>query len=416
MLVDSTQPIQQVPTDFMQHPYEFLDRVRADGPAHNLVFPHGAKVWLVTRYADVRRLLSDPRVSKDGRRANELFARHSGMLVEEQAEPTDLGFDDELTSHMLNSDPPRHTRLRGLVGKELTAKRMDSLRSRLEQVVDELLDALDDGRPVVDLVAGLTQPLPIIAICELLGIPAEDGPVFRRWATELVGAGHPPEVVEAASNNVIAYAKATIAAKRAAPEDDLISALVHSDGEDGDRLTDDEMLGMFFLLVIAGYSTTTHSLTNFLFSLLTHPTELARLREDPEIMHAAVDELMRYDGGVQVATFRFTKEQIELGDVVIPPGEILALSLSSAHRDSARYPDPDRLDLTRRPNGVLGFGHGPHYCIGAPLARIQAEAALAKLLARFPELRLAADPDALEWENNPLLRGLVQLPVSLRDQ
>jgi len=414
MLVDSTQPIQQVPTDFMQHPYEFLDRVRADGPAHNLVFPHGAKVWLVTRYADVRRLLSDPRVSKDGRRANELFARHSGMVVEEQAEPTDLGFDDELTSHMLNSDPPRHTRLRGLVGKELTAKRMEALRSRLEQVVDELLDGLDDGRPVVDLVTGLTQPLPIIAICELLGIPAEDGPVFRRWATELVGAGHPPEVVEAASSNVIAYAQATIAAKREAPGDDLISALVHSDGEDGDRLTDDEMLGMFFLLVIAGYSTTTHSLTNFLFSLLTHPGEMARLREDPAIMHAAVDELMRYDGGVQVATFRFTKEEVVLDDVVIPPGEILALSLSSAHRDSARYPDPDRLDLTRRPNGVLGFGHGPHYCIGAPLARIQAEAALAKLLARFPELRLAADPDALEWENNPLLRGLVQLPVSLR--
>ncbi|HEU5269009.1 MAG TPA: hypothetical protein VFU36_03725, partial [Jatrophihabitans sp.] len=160
----------------------------------------------MTRYADVRRLLSDPRVSKDGRRANELFARHSGMVVEEQAEPADLGFDDELTSHMLNSDPPRHTRLRSLVGKELTAKRMEGLRPRLEQVVDELLDALDDGRPEVDLVSGLTQPLPIIAICELLGIPAEDGPVFRRWATELVGAGHPPEVVEAASNNVISYA------------------------------------------------------------------------------------------------------------------------------------------------------------------------------------------------------------------
>jgi len=411
MLVDSSQPVQQVPADFMKHPYEFLDRLRADGPAHNLVFPHGAKVWLVTRYADVRRLLSDPRVSKDGRRANELFARHSGMVVEEQAEPTDLGFDDELTSHMLNSDPPRHTRLRTLVGKELTAKRMESLRPRLEQVVDELLDALDDGRPEVDLVAGLTQPLPIIAICELLGIPAEDGPVFRRWATELVGAGHPPEVVEAASNNVIDYAKKTIASKRAEPGDDLISALARE--TDDDRLTDDELLGMFFLLVIAGYSTTTHSLTNFLFSLLTHPDELAKLRADDSIMHIAVDELMRYDGGVGVATFRFTKEEVVLGDVVIPAGEILALSLSSADRDAAKYPDPDRLDLTRRPNGVLGFGHGPHYCIGAPLARIQADTALRKLLDRFPGIRLAADPDTLEWENNPLLRGLVQLPVSL---
>ena len=412
MLVDSPQPVQQVPADFMQHPYGFLERLRGEAPAHNLVFPHGAKVWLVTRYADVRRLLSDPRVSKDGRRANELFARHSGMVVEQQEEPADLGFDDELTSHMLNSDPPRHTRLRNLVGKELTAKRMESLRPRLEQVVDELLDALDDGRPVVDLVTGLTQPLPIISICELLGIPAEDGPVFREWATQLVGAGHDPEVVEAASNNVISYAKATIAARRANPGDDLISALARE--TDDDRLTDDELLGMFFLLVIAGYSTTTHSLTNFLFSLITHPTELAKLRGDNEIMHAAVDELMRFDGGVAVATFRFTKEEIALGDVVIPAGEILALSLSSADRDSAKYPDPDRLDLGRRPNGVLGFGHGPHYCIGAPLARIEAETMLRKLLDRFPDLRLAADPDTLEWESNPLMRGLVQLPVSLR--
>ena len=237
--------------------------------------------------------------------------------------------------------------------------------------------------------------------------------MFRRWATELVGAGHPPEVVEAASNNVIEYAKATIAAKRNAPDDDLISALVHSTGEDGDRLTDDELLGMFFLLVIAGYSTTTHSLTNFLFSLLTHPEEMAKLREDDSILHAAVDELMRYDGGVGVATFRFTKEEVTLGEVTIPAGEILALSLSSAGRDSSRYPDPDRLDLNRRPNGVLGFGHGPHYCIGAPLARIQSELALSKLLTRFPDLRLAAEPDELEWENNPLLRGLLSLPVTL---
>jgi cytochrome P450 len=413
MLVDSPQPIQQVPADFMQHPYEFLERLRGEGPAHNLVFPHGAKVWLVTGYADVRRLLSDPRVSKDGRRANELFARHSGMVVEEQQEPADLGFDDELTSHMLNSDPPRHTRLRSLVGRELTAQRMEGLRPRLEQVVDELLDALDDGRPVVDLVTGLTQPLPIIAICELLGVAAEDSAVFRGWASELVGAGHPPEVVEAASNNVIEYAQKTIVAKQANPGDDLISALVQGSGEDGDRLSDDELVGMFFLLVIAGYSTTTHSLTNFLFSLLTHPDAMATLGKDSSIMHAAVDELMRYDGGVGVATFRFTKDEVVLGDVVIPPGEILALSLSSAGRDSSRYPDPDRLDLNRRPNGVLGFGHGPHYCIGAPLARIQSEIALSKLLNRFPHLHLAAEPDTLEWENNPLLRGLLALPVSL---
>jgi cytochrome P450 len=395
----------------MQHPYEILERLRAEGRVHNLVFPHGAKVWLVTGYDDVHQLLSDPRVSKDGLRANELFARHSGMPVAED-ETGSIGVNDELTRHMLNSDPPRHTRLRSLVNQGLTPKRMSNSRPRLEKVVDQLLDGLDDGRPVVDLIAGFTRPLPISTICDLLGIPPEDEAIFHRWAAELVGAGHPPEVVEAASNNVIEYAKASIEAKRLAPSGDMLSALVL--GKDGgDRLTPDELVGMFFLLTMAGHVTSMHTLTNSIHSLLTHPEELAKLQADLSLIRAAVDELMRYDSGVGVGTFRFTKEPIALGDVVIPAGEILALSLSSAHRDATKYPDPDRLDLNRHPAGVLGFGHGTHYCIGAPLARIQVEVALTKLFTRFPKLRLAVDPAELEWENGALMRGLVELPVTL---
>jgi cytochrome P450 len=412
MSVDSSQDVLQLPKSFMQHPYEILEQLRAAGPAHPVIFPHGAKVWLVTGYDDVRQLLSDPRVSKDGRCVNALFARHSGMEAAEEDEPAGIGVNDELTQHMLNSDPPRHTRLRSLANQGLTPKRMEECRPRMEQAVDELLEALDDGSPVVDLIAGFTQPLTITTICEVLGIPAQDKALFHRWAAELVGAGHPPEVVEAASNNVISYAQASIESKRANPGEDMLSALVH--GRDGgDQLSSDELVATFFLLTMAGHVTSMHTLTNSIHSLLTHPAELAKLRADMSRVHDAVDELIRYDSGVAVGTFRFTKEPITLGDVVIPAGEILALSMSSAHRDSRKYPEADRLDLDRHPAGVLGFGHGTHYCIGAPLGRTQLEIALTKLLTRFPDLRLAVDPAELEWEDGALMRGLVKLPVSL---
>lgn len=411
-LPEETQDILQLPKNFMQHPYEILEQLRAAGPAHPVIFPHGAKVWLVTGYAEVRQLLSDPRVSKDGRYANTLFARHSGMETDDAEEPAGIGVNDELTQHMLNSDPPRHTRLRSLANQGLTPRKMADCRPRLEQVADELLDALDDGRPVVDLIAGLTQPLTITTICEVLGIPTEDKELFHQWAGQLVGAGHPPEVVEAASNNVIAYAQASIAAKRGCPGQDMLSGLVH--GRDGgDRLTDDELLSMFFILLMAGHVTTMNTLTNAIHSLLTHPAELAKLQADPSRIPGAIDELIRYDSGVAVGTFRFTKEPISLGDVTIPAGEILALSLSSAHRDSSKFPDADTLDLDRHPAGVLGFGHGTHYCIGAPLGRAQLEIALTKLLTRFPDLQLAAAPAELEWEAGALMRGLVRLPVKL---
>ncbi|HJQ00341.1 MAG TPA: cytochrome P450 [Jatrophihabitans sp.] len=411
MSVDSSQAVEQLPQSFMQHPYEILQRLRDAGPAHPVIFPHGAKVWLVTRYQDVRQLLSDPRVSKDGSRANHLFARHSGMITDDD-EAGSIGVNDELTMHMLNSDPPRHTRLRSLANQGLTPKRMADCRPRLEQVADELLDALDDGRPVVDLIAGFTQPLTITTICEVLGIPAQDKALFHRWAAELVGAGHPPEVVEAASNNVIAYARNSIEEKRLAPGSDMLSALVH--GRDGgDQLNSEELLAMFFILTMAGHVTTMHTLTNAIHSLLTHPAELAKLQADMTLLPVAIDELIRFDSGVAVGTFRFTKEAIDLGEVTIPAGEILALSMHSAHRDNTKYPDANRLDLNRCPKNHLGFGHGTHYCIGAPLGRSQLEIALTKLLTRFPELRLAVEPAELEWQDGALMRGLVRLPVSL---
>jgi cytochrome P450 len=290
---------------------------------------------------------------------------------------------------------------------------MEDSRPRLEQVADELLDGLDDGRPVVDLIAGFTQPMTITTICDVLGVPGEDKPLFHRWAAELVGAGHDPEVVEAASNSVIAYAQASIESKRATPGQDMLSMLVH--GKDGgDRLTQEELVSMFFLIIMAGHVTSMHTLTNVIHSLLTNPEELAKLRADLSLIPAALDELIRFDSGVAVGTFRFTKEEITLGEVTIPAGEILALSMNSAHRDSAKFPEADRLDVTRCPKNHLGFGHGTHYCVGAPLARIQLEVSLTKLLTKFPDLRLAVPSDELAWEHGALMRGLTELPVRLR--
>jgi cytochrome P450 len=409
MKAELPQTIDRLPDDFMQHPYEILEKYRAAGRVHHVIFPHGAKVWLVTGYDDVRALLSDPRVSKDGRRMNELFSRHSGIPVEEGEEGS-LGFDDALSRHMLNTDPPEHTRLRGLVYKAFTLRRMEDYRPRIEQLADELLDTMA-GRSEIELVSEFATPLPIIILCDLLGIPTADRDSFARWARELVGAGQPPEVVEAASRSVAEYAQVIIAAKRAHPGDDMLSALGPGDGDD--KLTDDELTAMIFLFGIAGHVTTLHTVTNAIYSLLTHPDQMARLRADLSQMPAALDELMRYDGGVGVVTFRFTKEDIPIGDVVIPAGELLTLSILSAHRDESRYPGADVLDLDRRPLGGLGFGHGPHFCLGQPLAKIESTISITKLLTRYPHLRLIGDPAQLRWENSTLLRGLTKLPVSV---
>ncbi len=410
MMTRSPSPtIERIPEDFMQHSFELFARLRAEGPAREVVMPHGAKVWIVTRYHDVRALLTDPRISKDGRRMNEMFARHSGQVVDEES--ADPGFDDDLSAHMMNSDPPRHTRLRTLVSKAFTSRRMEDLRPRIEQVTEDLLDAMADQREV-DLISAFAMHLPVTIIFDLLGIPLQDRDAFREWATKLVGAGHDPEDVAEASRQLIEYANALIDSKRAHPDEALVSALVRVT-EDGDRLTQSELVAMIFLLVIAGSETPVNQIGSAVYHLLTNPSELAKLRADPSLMPMAVEELLRYDGGVGTASFRFTAADIPVGGVVIPAGEMVVLSLNSADRDSAHFPDPDRLDLNRDPRGALAFGHGIHYCIGAPLAKLVLQIGLSGLITRYPDLRLATEPQLLRWKNSTLVHGLVELPVLL---
>jgi cytochrome P450 len=402
--------LERIPADFMQNPYPILQQLRDQGPVHEVVFAHGAKVWLVTGYDEVRSLVNDPRVSKDGRRMNELFARHSGLPFEpETGETTNLGFDDDLAAHMLNSDPPRHSRLRGLVSKAFTAQRVAQWRPQVEQVVERLLDAFE-GRAEVDLIDEFAVRLPISTICDLFGMPEQDREDFRLWSLKLVGAGQDPDEVADASKRMVDYANTLINAKRANPGDDMTSELIRVT-EGTDSLTQGELVSMIFVLCVAGHITTIYSIGNAVASLLTHPDELARLRADPSLMATAVDELLRYDGPSGVGTFRFTTDDIPIAGTVIPAGEILALSWHSANRDGSHFPDADRLDLGRHPLGSMAFGHGIHYCLGVPLAKMQIEIALDRLINRFPDLRLAVEPEQLRRDNSALLRGLLALPV-----
>ncbi|MCA1218402.1 cytochrome P450 family protein [Streptomyces sp. 8L] len=398
--------LEEIPADFVQDSYTLYARLREEGPPRKVLMPHGVKVWLVTRYDDVRQLLADERVSKDGRRINEMFARHSPTPTEAPAQ-----VDNDIAAHMLNSDPPNHARLRRLVGKAFTERRTKALRPRIEAITDELLDRLAEADEA-DLVEQFAAPLTITVLAELLGVPPENRAVFRSWTSTLVGANHTEEEVASASAAVTRFTEDLIDAKTAQPGDDMFSALVEA-SEGGDRLTRSELVAMVFLLVVAGHDTTLSMIGNAVHSLLRNQEQLARLRSDPTLLPGAVEELLRFEGPVALATFRFTTDDIPLNGVTIPGGEIVVVALGSANRDAEKFENPDALDITRKISGNLAFGHGIHYCAGAPLGRLQVEIALGRLLERYPDLSFAVDPGKLQWKASTIMHGLETLPVRL---
>ncbi|MEO3868221.1 cytochrome P450 [Nonomuraea sp. B12E4] len=383
---------------FFQDPHPAYHRLRASGPVQPVILYRQLRVWLVTGYAEARELLNDPRLGKDSARAVSLFPPGT-------AGPYALS----LSAHMLNSDPPDHTRLRKLVNKAFTARTVARLRPRIEQITDELLDDMAAAGKV-DLVEAFAFPLPIAVICELLGVPASDREEFRTWTAPFVAAASGEEMREA-HEWMLTYLTGLVAAKRTAPGEDLLSQLVHISDE-GDRLSQDEVVSMAFLLLVAGHETTVNLITNSVLALIDNPDQLAALRADPALLPDAVEEFLRFDGPINIATLRFTAEPIRVGDVEIPADEFVFVSPLAANRDGERYPDPDKLDFTRSGGGHLAFGHGIHYCVGAPLARLEAEIALGRLLDRFPILEL--DSPVLRWRTSTLIRGLHTLPVRLR--
>ena len=398
-----TEQVTELGEDFVQQAHEVEALLRSQGPVSLVSSLRGQPMWVVSRYAEARRLLLDPRLSKDGGKVERLLKQISGDGGVEG------GRSAALATHMLNTDPPDHTRLRKLINKAFTAHAVARMRSRIGEITAQLLDELakDDE---ADLLAGFAGPLPITVICELLGVREEDRTEFSVWSGVLVSSAPGGEIQEA-SQLMQDYLGRLIAEKRGNPGEDMLSDLVHASDE-GDSLSESELVSMAFLLLVAGHETTVNLIGNGVLALLREPAQLAALREDPALLPGAVEEFLRFDGPLHFATQRVTTEPVEIGDVTIPAGQFVVISLLGANRDPERFPDPDRLDITRAAAGHVAFGHGIHHCVGAPLARLEAEIAIGALLARFPAIRLSAD--TLRWRASSLMHGLETLPVRLR--
>jgi len=393
--------------DFRADPYPIFALMREQDPIlRQPGFDGDTMMWFVTRHDDVAAVLVD----------SERFVRDPRLAyTPEQLErlpptPPPIAAID---NHMLNRDGDDHRRLRRLVTKAFTPRIVEQLRPRIQQIADELLDATEDRR-AGDLSADYAFPLPIIVIAELLGVPAADRDRFRVWTEAVITPVFGDEELERFFEQMgefVAYLGEFFAARRAAPADDLVSALLTARDE-GDALSEEEIFGMVVLLIVAGHETTVGLIGNAVLNLLTHPDQLALVRADPALVRAAVEEVLRFEGPVERALNRWAATDVELGGQTIRRGDLVIVILASADRDPARFPDPDRLDVTRANTRHLAFGRGSHYCLGAPLARLEAEIALETLLRRRPGLRLAAHPAELEWRPTPGFRRLVTLPVA----
>ncbi|HEV7470690.1 MAG TPA: cytochrome P450 [Pseudonocardia sp.] len=408
-LPTTSEPI-ELGEDFLADPHALYRVLRDERPVARAVTPLGLRVWLVARHADAREALNDPRLSKDGGRFMELLDRHS------VAPDKRMAFADSLAGHMLNSDPPDHTRLRKLVNRAFTVRSISRMRPRIEAIAHALADDMEArataGDGSVDLLDTFAFPLPMTVICELLGVPDGERDAFRRWSNTLLSAGTAQER-GAAGAAMAEFLARLVADKATNPGDDMLSAIVQAT-DDADRLSPREATSMAFLLLVAGHETTVNLIGNGVLALLTHPEQLAELRADPGLTPAAVEEFLRFDGPVNLATLRYTTEPVTISGTEIPAGEVVMVALTAADRDAERYPDPDVLDLHRDTGQHVAFGYGIHHCLGAPLARLEGEIAFRTLLDRFPDLALAAEPETLAWRSSTLIRGLTSLPVRVR--
>ena len=389
--------------EYRADPYPVYRKLREEAPVYkHPVLP----ACIVSRYADVEAVLRDPRFSVNRSDLPELRGSFRTISPE---------FGSMIRSSLLMVDPPRHTRLRGLVNKAFTPRAVEKLESRVHDIVHELIDQLAD-RDEIDVVDDFAAALPVIVISELLGVPREARARVKRWSDELAGLLDPFQLrggiaaLEVTFGELRTFFLELFESRRRDPRDDMVSALVAAE-QAGDRLDEDELLSLCMLLLGAGHETTTNLLANAVVALLRHPGERRELAAAPERITTGVDEFLRYDSPVQI-TDRVAREDCEIAGVRIRRGQLVALLLGAANRDPACFPDPERLDLVRRDNRHLAFGHGVHFCLGAPLARLEARIAIPALLERFP--KLAGDTSRLEWKRSIVLRGPLHLPVRTR--
>lgn len=396
--------------DFIQDPYLTYREMRAGTGPRRLVIKTlstGLHAWLVTEYGDVRRLLADPRLSKAAGGAAPIIAKHS---------TEDVSGESITSESMLFSDPPRHSRLRRMFGRAFTVRRTENLRPRIEEITDQLLDPVIPGAEI-DLVESVAMAIPIAVIGELLGVPRAAHHDLRRWNRTLTSVDSEPSEKYRAYMASLEYFRNLIAEKvrRHDTADDLINAMINPDGnpDNEERFDESELLSTIFLMMNAGYETTANLISSSVYALLKHPEQLELLRGDATLIPNAVEEFLRYESPLNLSTLRYTTEPVEIGDTVVPAGEVVFLALCSANRDPERFAEPDRLDIRRNAAAHLAFGHGIHHCVGAPLARLEGEIVLARLLDRFPRWEAAEPLDRLSWRYTLQFRGLERLPVRL---
>lgn len=395
-----TEPIEMAP-HLSGCPYDAYAQLREAGGAHRAVKPGGGQVWVVSRYADVKALLSDPRMS--------LETRHSRSGYE------GFGLPPALDQHLLNVDEQAHARLRRLVSSAFTPRRVEGLRGHVQAVIDQLISVIAP-KGHADLLGELAAPAPMVVICELLGIPESDGAAFQAYTRSLMTPNDPDRP---STRDLVAGMHARlvdlIERKRAEPADDLLTAMIAArDGDD--RLSEDELTSLAFVILWAGFETTVHLIANGIAALLGEPAlaDLVREEADPHTprMAVLVEELLRRDGPMLTAIRRFPLEDIQIGERTVPAGATVLLAIGSANRDPQHIGSPDAIDLDRTGNGHLGFGHGPHYCLGAPLARMEVRTALWTAIHRLPDLRLAVPERDLPWKPDHRQHALTALPVA----
>ncbi|MFF2021043.1 cytochrome P450 [Streptomyces sp. NPDC058171] len=378
-------------TDPDRDPAAVHAHLREQGPVHRIHVPGTGDAWLVVGRTEARAALTDPALSND--------IRHCGSWSDDGGHA--------LGRNMLQTDPPEHTALRAGVARHFTPARVAALRPRVQEIAAELVAALPRSGGV-DLVAAFAMPLPVTVICELLGVPAEDRAAVREWSRDLVTPDSAAAARSAAAA-MTAHFDRMLVHKREHPGDDLFSALTAPDT--GAPLAPEDLLGMCFLLLVAGHETTVNLISGAFHALLSRPELLASVRADPSLLAGVVEETLRFHSPVSAAAFRYAAEDTRIADTPVPRGDAVLVSLAAAGRDPEHWPEPEVFDPRRARSGHLGFGHGVHHCLGAPLARAEAVAALTELLAARPALRLAVAPDALRWRSSTLLRGLAELPV-----
>ncbi|PAD33165.1 cytochrome P450 [Paenibacillus sp. 7523-1] len=388
---------------FIQQPFPVYEKLRAEEPVHRLLLPSGHAAWMVTRYEDAVNILQDSRFV-------------TGVLdnrndEKEESHPPHQAI---ISRNLISVGPEDHRRLRRLIQKAFTPRMIERLRGRIVEISDELLDKIQAGNTrEFDLIEDYAFPLPIIVICEMLGVPLKDQDKFRAWSNTIMESVSNPQMNQESDEVMKAfvnYLQELITQRRNHIQQDLISDLIGIE-EEGDKLTEQELYALVFVLIIAGHETTVNLIGNGMLALLEHPQQKQLLMDQPDLIQAAVEEVLRFNGPAEISNVRWAAENVDFQGIQIRQGDMMLVALSSANRDSSRYENPDTFDITRKVNDHIAFGKGIHYCLGAPLARLEGEIAINALLQRLPEIRLNTDAKLLEWRPGMIIRGLKAFPV-----